>query len=145
MASLHSSLELLESRVWKKVEDGTRVEIWKDRWIECSKTSRVTSPKPNGCKPTKVSNSIKGKQWNKDIIQALFSKEEAEAIMLIPLSVFQKKDRFKWRYTANGYYSTKSRYARAKERIKEIRETNRPQVNSSTNKERSMSGINRGD
>ena len=89
--SLHSSLEMLENGVWKQVGDGTTVEIWKDRWRECSKTGRVSSPKPNGCQLTKVSNLIKGKQWNKDIIQALFSKEEAEAILQIPLSVFQKK------------------------------------------------------
>ncbi|XP_071914033.1 uncharacterized protein [Coffea arabica] len=135
--SLHSSLEMLESGVWKQVGDGTTVEIWNDRWIDCTKFGKVSSPKPNGCQLTKVSNLIEGKQWNKDIIQALFSKEEAEAILLIPLSVFQKKDRFKWRHTANGFYSTKSRYAKAKERIKEVSVMNRAQVNSSTNKERS--------
>nr|XP_027124015.1 uncharacterized protein LOC113740676 [Coffea arabica] len=59
--SLHSSLEMLENGVWKQVGDGTTVKIWKDRWRECSKTGRVSSPKPNGCQLTKVSNLIKGK------------------------------------------------------------------------------------
>ncbi|XP_071916173.1 uncharacterized protein [Coffea arabica] len=135
--SLHSSLEMLDSGMWKQVGDGSTVEIWKDRWVECSKSGRVSSPKPNGYQLTKVCNLIKGRQWNKDIIQGLFAKEESEAIMSIPLSVFQMKDRFKWKYTANVCYSTKSDYARAKERIKEISEKNKAQDNSSTNKERS--------
>ncbi|XP_027170528.1 uncharacterized protein LOC113770308 [Coffea eugenioides] len=118
----------------KQVGDGASVDIWEDRWVESSKTGKVTSPKPAGCQTIKVCNLIKGKQWNKDLITVLFSKEEAEAILQIPLSLFQKKDRYKWRYTANGSYSTKSGYGRAKDRIKEM---NRPQVNSNTNKERS--------
>lgn len=135
--SLHSSIKLLESGIWKQVGDGSTVEIWEDRWLDISKNGRISSPKPNGYQLTKVSSLIKGRKWNNDIIQGLFSKEEAEAIMAIPLSVFQKKDRFKWRFTDNGCYSSKSGYAKAKERFKESSEKNKAKVNSSTNKERS--------
>lgn len=127
---------MLESEVWKQVGDGTLVDIWEDRWIDGLMKGKVMSPKPTECQMHKVSDLIMGNQWNKDIIKALFSKEEAEAIMQIPLSVFQKRDRCKWRYTANGCYSTKCGYIRAKDRLKEMAGVNSPQSNSSSNKER---------
>nr|XP_027125657.1 uncharacterized protein LOC113742133 [Coffea arabica] len=89
--SLHSSIKLLESGIWKQVGDGSTVEIWEDRWLDISKNGRISSPKPNGYQLTKVSSLIKGRKWNNDIIQGLFSKEEAEAIMAIPLAYSKRR------------------------------------------------------
>lgn len=113
--SLQSSIEILESGLRKR--DGKTISIWKDRWLKCSKTDRVTSPKPQLYNWEKVSKLIQGHRWNYKDIVATFSWEEARQIMDIPLSMFRRQIKLIWTGTNHGEYSTKTRYIRAKEML----------------------------
>ena len=43
--SIHNARKLLLARLWKRIEDGNRMNIWKDKWITGSENGRVTTGK----------------------------------------------------------------------------------------------------
>ncbi|KAG6653325.1 hypothetical protein CIPAW_05G068400 [Carya illinoinensis] len=91
---------------------GETTEIWKDKWL----------PKPNTYKPqdsirflhenTKVSFLIDDYtfQWKRDLVFSMFTKEEVELILKIPISPPFKPDRIFWRCTSSGQFTVKSAY-----------------------------------
>ncbi|XP_071902615.1 uncharacterized protein [Coffea arabica] len=112
--SLHSSIGMLESGLIKQVGDGNTIAIWKDRWLKNS-SGKISTPKPHNCPYDEVSDLIHDHKWNMDIINSLFSAEEIKLITAIPISLFGGKDRYTWCSSANGEYTTKTGYVKAKE------------------------------
>jgi hypothetical protein len=48
------------------------------------------------------------KFWNTQLLDTMFSPEEAKVIKGIPISPIQVKDRLIWRCTSNGVFSVRS-------------------------------------
>ncbi|XP_071909589.1 uncharacterized protein [Coffea arabica] len=113
--SIHSARHLLLNGLWKRIGDGSTVEIWKDKWITGNPNGKPASTKPANCKIQKVSDLILEGKWDKLKLQLVFNQEEAKLIANIPLSIFRRKDRMFWKDSKSGSYTVKSGYARAKQ------------------------------
>lgn len=57
--------------------------------------------------------------WDRQIIEKSFHREDAEAILRIPLSHSHVEDVLFWLYNKNGEYSVKSGYQTAKQIMRE--------------------------
>jgi hypothetical protein len=53
--------------------------------------------------------------WNKGLLETLFTAEEVDAILSIPLSSTNRSDGVIWRGSSNGIFTVKSAYQMAKE------------------------------
>ncbi|XP_027099102.2 uncharacterized protein [Coffea arabica] len=111
--SIHSAWELLEGGLWKRVGDGTQINIWEDRWVIGSAIGRTSTTCPPNCHLHTVSQLISEGRWNEEILQQVFNREEREHIASIPLSVFKRQDRYFWNFAKSGIYTVKTGYARA--------------------------------
>ncbi|KAH7834630.1 hypothetical protein Vadar_018083 [Vaccinium darrowii] len=63
----------------------------------------------------KVSHYIdsNNSNWKEDLVREAFSSDDAELILGIPISRYEKKDRAVWHFTGNGIYYVKSGYETA--------------------------------
>nr|XP_027060725.1 uncharacterized protein LOC113687277 [Coffea arabica] len=127
---------MLESGLRKQVGDGTTIAILKDGWLKTS-SGKISTPKPHNCPIDKVSELIHDHKWNSGIINSFFSPEETKIITTIPLSLFGGKDRDTWCSSANGEYTTKTGYVKAKEKIERNNNRSLQQDSTSRNKQNS--------
>nr|XP_027100420.1 uncharacterized protein LOC113719410 [Coffea arabica] len=111
--NIHSAWSLLEDGLWKRIGDGTQVNIWKDRWILESETGRPATPSPANCHLQTVSQLIRNGRWNGEILQNVFNNVDRERIISMPLSMFKRPDRFFWKFAKSGIYIVKSGYRKA--------------------------------
>ena len=95
-----------------RIGDGKSVMIRGDKWLSNLHSSRVVSPQQNLPNNTQVCALIDEEtgKWIEDQVVDEFSPHEAFAILGIPLSSTQVKDKLIWMATPNGCYSTKSAY-----------------------------------
>ncbi|XP_071922616.1 uncharacterized mitochondrial protein AtMg00310-like [Coffea arabica] len=62
--SIHSAGRLIQRGMWKRIGDGSQVNIWKERWIMGSKTGTVTTSRSPNCRIQTVNQLIKDGRWN---------------------------------------------------------------------------------
>jgi hypothetical protein len=115
--SILSSCPLLQEGLIWRVGSGEKINIWRDRWIPRPNTFKIQMA-PNFLTPTAmVSGLIDGEtlRWNHDLVNQIFSKEEAQIILSIPLSGTRQDDVLIWRGTAKGVFFVRSAYHMQKE------------------------------
>ena len=81
--------DLVKRGVMWRVGNGRDVRVWGDRWLPCSSSHRVISPRLFLHEDTRVSEliDIEVKCWKSSVVDSIFLPHEAEAIKSIPLSV----------------------------------------------------------
>jgi hypothetical protein len=101
--SLFNDKDLLSQGLIWRIGNGKSVKIWGDRWL----------PTPT----TYVAELIDEEQWSwkVNLLQEVFSEEEAKIISNIPLSPLLPKDKLIWRGTTHGEFSVRSAYHLGKE------------------------------
>ncbi|XP_071916201.1 uncharacterized protein [Coffea arabica] len=109
--SIYSSGLVLQKGMWKRVGDGTTINIWRDKWIMESSTGKIATKKPPDCNLQTVADLLIEREWNKELIEKTFSEQEASQILQMPLSLFPRKDTIYWKYSKSGNYTVKSGYA----------------------------------
>lgn len=57
------------------------------------------------------------KEWNSTMIENLFTNEEVETILSIPLSLRQQEDKYVWHFDKRGAYSVRSGYHLAQQHV----------------------------
>ncbi|KAF7142379.1 hypothetical protein RHSIM_Rhsim05G0174000 [Rhododendron simsii] len=97
-----------------QVQSGKGIRFWEDKWAPSLPGLKLMSRKPDGCDIEWVANAIDKDRgaWNKDKLRLVISKEEIQAISLIPVSFFQREDSLVWHYSSNGVYTVKSGWVR---------------------------------
>ncbi|XP_042944727.1 uncharacterized protein LOC122278613 [Carya illinoinensis] len=102
---------LKEGLMWK-VGNGSKIRIWKDKWIPCLSSYQVQSPVNILEAEAVVSELIDpdSMQWDLPLLYAIFSKSEAGLISKIPISPCRSNDLLTWRCSANGKFSVRSAY-----------------------------------
>jgi hypothetical protein len=110
--SLLSTKELVcKGAIWK-VGDGKDIRVWGDCWIPKPTSFSMQSPWLTLNEDTLVWDLMdkESNTWNRSLIEQNLWKEEAEAILNIPLSPFLPKDQSIWRCTKNRNFSVQSAY-----------------------------------
>ncbi|KAM1513303.1 hypothetical protein ACFX1Z_024746 [Malus domestica] len=68
------------------------------------------SPNPPWCNLVFVEELIYNQSWNVPLVKSLFSEFEFNAIIDMPLSIWDISDRLIWHFDKNGCYSVKIAY-----------------------------------
>jgi ribonuclease HI len=110
--SIYSSCGLLrEGLIWR-IGNGSGVRIWKDKWLPRSSTFMIQSQPvildPNATVKELIDGATNW--WKIPLLEQLFTKEEVQLILTIPVSVSSQADVCIWRGNKNGLFSVKSAY-----------------------------------
>ncbi|KAL3527313.1 hypothetical protein ACH5RR_011969 [Cinchona calisaya] len=62
-----------------------------------------------------VNELMIGRKWNEELIKRTFTAEDAQKVLMIPLSIYKRRDKLYRFRGKTGVYSVKSRYAALKE------------------------------
>ena len=92
--------------------DGASIHVTKDRWILNHPTNMVLHPPLEEEWEWWVADLIdwRFKTWNREFIEANFHREDAKAILSMPLSCRNASDLLMWLHTKNGEYTMRSGY-----------------------------------
>jgi len=107
--SLFQAKRLLSQGILWRVSNGSSIRIWKDTWIPSSSSHLAHSPVGGLGQDATVSNFIDRERgcWNSLIISKKIMKEEAEAILNIPLSPILPQDWIIWIRSKSGMFTVK--------------------------------------
>ncbi|KAG6730953.1 hypothetical protein I3842_01G105500, partial [Carya illinoinensis] len=108
--SLHQSIPLVEECLIWRVGDGTRIRIWKAKWLNRPSTHMIQSPMSVLSKNSIVADLIDphSRWWKVDLLHAIFQQEDIKEIMRLPVSIFPTADKLIWKGTVNGHFSVRS-------------------------------------
>ena len=95
-----------------RVGCGDNISVWNDAWLPSLDHPTVQSPVVEGFQEARVVDLINpvSHRWEPELIKGLFTPQEAELILSIPLSQNQTKDKVIWPFVSSGNYSVKSGY-----------------------------------
>ena len=93
------------------------MRIWKDKWLPQPATYMIQSPPLLLDLNALVCELIDSntKWWNLPMLKNLFSEEEVNLILSLPISVANQRDKQIWKDTKNRLFSVKSAYFIQKE------------------------------
>jgi hypothetical protein len=92
--SIHSSCDLLKEGLIWRIRNRSSMKIWKDQWLPNLNTYCVCSPITVLNEEAKVKELIDEdlKGWNVQLLQRIFSNEEAQLCQTLPLSSTNQPD-----------------------------------------------------
>jgi hypothetical protein len=131
--SIYKASWLLKKGCLWYIEDGSRINIWTDRWIHTHFGSTTWSKKPVDT-PLQMVNDLIDTQnmcWKESIIHQTFCPSEAKQICYIPITCSDQEDFLSWQGTKDGIYSVKSGY----QAIMEWQNNNQTQSSSTHNED----------
>ncbi|KAL0002087.1 hypothetical protein SO802_015868 [Lithocarpus litseifolius] len=110
--SLLKGRDVLKRGTRWRIGCGENVSVWNDAWLPSQDKPTVQSPMVKGFQEAKVSDLINpdSHKWESDLIKGLFTPQEAELILSIPLSQWRTKDKLIWPFVSSGNYIVKSGY-----------------------------------
>ena len=96
--------------------NGGHIQVFKDVWIPNHPANRVLHPTPNIDEGMLVSELIvqESRGWDRDFIWQNFHRDDAEAILRVPLSYRFISDSVVWLGENSGEYSMRSGYREAR-------------------------------
>lgn len=115
--SIFNARALLSHGLLRRVGDGQSIKVWGGRWLPTPTTFAVQTP-PRKLEETALVAElidIERKEWNAELLNAVFSEDEAKVISKIPLSLMLPSDRLIWRGTLHSEFTVRSTYHLGKE------------------------------
>ena len=102
---------LMKGATWR-VGCGESIGVWNDAWLPSLEYPRMLSNMVTSFEDMKVNDLVDpvSNQWDAGLLQGLFSSQEVELIMSIPLCRTYIEDKLIWLYTSSGNYTVKSGY-----------------------------------
>jgi hypothetical protein len=103
-------LELLKKGVIWRVQDGSKIRIWRDNWIP--RGNLKASKKIGKGRQRWVSDLIdkNSMTWKEDLIRSLFPSYDAEEILRIRLPHSAEEDYIAWHHDKTGIFTVRSAY-----------------------------------
>ena len=98
--------EVVKKGIEWQVGNGSRIEIWRDKWLPTSSTHKVVSPPlvlPLDATVDVLIDAEVG-EWKRELVQRLFLPREVKVIQGIALSYRLPEDRQVWTQLANGCF-----------------------------------------
>ena len=110
--SILKGREVLKKGARWRVGNGKDISIWSDAWLPFISTPRVSNPMGIEFPEMRVNSLINGqtRNWDVDLLQALFKPEEVQLIQGISLGDVSTRDRMIGPYIQSGTYTVKSGY-----------------------------------
>ena len=110
--SILKGRDVIQKGATWRVGDGKMIKIWGDNWLPSLSSAKITTPVLFGQENSSVEVLINPvtRSWRTEVIEHVFSTQEAETIKGIPLSSTSQKDVLVWPFTPSGTYSVKSGY-----------------------------------
>jgi len=102
-------LDLLKKGVIWRVADGTKIKIWRHHWLPRAwSLSTIGSKRP--CRLKWVSQLIRdgSREWNKEILERFFHRNDIDEILKIKLPGGNYEDAVAWHYEKTGCFSVRS-------------------------------------
>ncbi|CAN1146725.1 Putative ribonuclease H protein At1g65750 [Linum perenne] len=102
-----------------RIGDGTRVTVWVSPWLRSDQSLLIETPRDEYLGGLRVCDLfIPGlKEWDAEMIQALFNNCDATAILSIPLHAAPLPDHRIWHFGKKGQYTVRSCYRLIMERL----------------------------
>ncbi|KAF5465338.1 hypothetical protein F2P56_015356 [Juglans regia] len=121
--SMLKARNLIDAGSYWRIGSGDKVRIWGDKWLPKTFPSAVKSPISHLDGNAKVQELLKPgeKEWNMELVEHLFCKEEADIIVQIPLSTSNRPDQLIWKGTSTGFFTVKSAYHLHQELIQDTK------------------------
>ena len=103
---------VLKMGCYWRVGDGTSIRVMLDSWIPNHPPKKIIFHPIEEEWEWRVSDlmDLELRCWNRELIMTKFHRDDAEAILQIPLSKRQVVDSVMWLHTTRGIYSVKSGY-----------------------------------
>ncbi|KAK3224804.1 hypothetical protein Dsin_004666 [Dipteronia sinensis] len=98
---------LLEYGIRWRVGDGTKIAVYKDRWISKTSTLKVISPSNLGENVTVQQLILLSGGWDVWLVTDNFTEEDREAILSLHMGISRVEDTVMWHYEQCGSYSVK--------------------------------------
>ena len=100
-----------------QIGSGESVRVWCNKWLSKPSFYSVVTHVDACPNVALVCNLIyrASMEWNAELIWGCFTEEDADAILSIPLSLHQPKDRLIWAESPSGKFRVKSTYRLAYE------------------------------
>ncbi|XP_042974685.1 uncharacterized protein LOC122306318 [Carya illinoinensis] len=96
--SLWSALDLVKAGSIWRVGNGENIRVWHDRWLPRPTTYMVQTPINMLDSEARVIEliNVENRVWNKDLIEVVFNKEDAELISSLPVSIRGVTNKLMW-------------------------------------------------
>ncbi|PRQ18658.1 putative reverse transcriptase zinc-binding domain-containing protein [Rosa chinensis] len=111
--------ELLEKGVRWRVGDGRSIKVFGDPWVPGLENFKLSSRNGVDSDMFVANLMVERGVWNLSLLEQIFSEQEREAILKIPLIRTGRPDACIWNYCKNGRYEVKSGYWLAREEVRE--------------------------
>lgn len=110
--SVLSARNLLNEGLQWRVGTRENIKIWEEKWLPTLLTKCVQSPVKMHWEDESVCKLIDPytKTWNEVLIRNVFSNEESDIILRIPLSKLGSSDKQIWGHTKDVVFTVRSAY-----------------------------------
>ncbi|XP_074337079.1 uncharacterized protein LOC141674258 [Apium graveolens] len=107
-----ASLEWLKGGARRRIGDGENTLVWRDPWLPNQSNGYIRTPVYEHLQNIKVQNlmTMKGTEWDLEVIADLFEEAVCEQIQSIPLSRHVQHDSWYWLLEDKGIFTVKSCY-----------------------------------
>lgn len=122
MEEHHAAKPILQRGSCWRVGNGAAIRILKDAWIPNHPSNKVLHPSQNIDEEMMVSELIDldSRWWDRGFILQNFNREDAEAILRVPLSRRCISNSLFWIPNKSGEYTVRSGYHVARQLAKEL-------------------------
>ena len=92
--------------------DGKQIDVWKDKWLKNSPSSKVQLPVLVEPTPMKVEKLLLNdkREWNMEMVREILTWNDADMVSKIPLSKKCMSNRLIWSESITGEFKVKSAY-----------------------------------
>lgn len=109
-SSILAGREVIKSDLIWRIGDGSRVRVWKDRWVGGEELEKTVDDTASNSEML-VNALVRNCRWDVEVLKRLFKEEVVMQILQILVSQSGKEDKLTWKGSRNGNYSVKEGYA----------------------------------
>lgn len=108
--SILSARDYLGNGAIKVIGPGRSIDIWHDPWVPCLPNFKVLAQPNNIEESPQCAADLIEVSWNRNLLNSLFTRWEAEKIGTIPIPLYPEDDSWSWVISKSGEFTVHSAY-----------------------------------